>query len=161
MLSARQKRRLIALARKVLEGKEQYDSNGNGVCAVFYKLTESFGVKVMKYYGAHKTYMRDIFVRQRRAWRLGLAPYCFGFQEFTFRFEGDDVTTWGYITEIAIVLNDHEGYSWGKSDVSSSKPGARLRRLLWSKLEFEFHDCHGNNVGVLRGQWVCIDFGDE
>ena len=158
MVTARQKRRLVVLAKKMImkRGRNSYD--GNGVASLFFKLTESFGLKLTRH--NDKTGTLSIFRRQRKAWRFGLGPYCFGFQEYQMKDMCGDVDSYfGYITEIVAVHSEHIGRAMGRRIIAATMQGKKLLRMLETRIAFSFHDCHGNNLGVKNGQWVCIDFG--
>ena len=62
------------------------------------------------------------------------------------------VTSWGYVTEKATMLDIDE------------KPYVKLQNLvdkIRDKTGMRFWDCHWSNVGYIRDRLVCIDTGKE
>ena len=62
------------------------------------------------------------------------------------------VTSWGYITEKAMMLDE--------SDMPYSKL-QNLVDIIKEKTHLKFWDCHWTNIGYIKDKLVCIDTGKE
>lgn len=148
-LSAKNRKRLVCLAKKAVEKKNSYRLY-KGVCTSFIQFTESWGVKFSNRCDPYK--MATIFKNQRRAWRFNLGPYCFGL------FSCGDYTC--YITKVEKVVSTlGEKFLIAKNWFC--KEANRCSDILLKRIGFSFHDNHFNNIAIVNGNIICIDFGDE
>lgn len=146
--------RLVKLAIDACKRAIQNDENdGEGCFNYFVRVTEHWGAKVSK---CQSYATIGNFDRQKAAAEHGLGPTAlcmFSFMVFGEPYEA-------YITEIvdcSCQLGYFDYYE-GKNQV---KQVARLVRLLKSKTDFAFSDCHYKNVGFKGKIPVCIDFDDH
>lgn len=157
MISRLNRRRLIKIASKIvnsetlLDEKCSYQNAKSGAYNVFFKLTENWGVKVCRG-SSHTNY-----IRQRRAWRLGCGPYCFGLMYVP------SMYCYAYITETVTVFTevckDQSSYNGGRQRTAKENHRTNhLIRKLEAKLHFEFTDNGNRNMGVKGKLLVCIDF---
>lgn len=159
MISQSGRMRLIQIAKKIIL-KANGCSPHRGVASRFLKISENWGVKFSL---RRADYITRIFANQRRAWRLGLGPFCFGL----FRLTVGDITFHCYITEVAKVILDMiekqeiewKGGIFLDSDGPFLKRCKHLMRILEQKLDISFSDTHYANFGLIGSRFVCIDFG--
>jgi hypothetical protein len=166
-ISSAEKKSLIESAKDAITN--QFNKKKSGISSAFIKINKKWGVKF-----THRTreYMADTYKRQRRGWRLDIAPYCFGFTKFEIR----NNIYYGYITEIVDVVSDKIGmfytdivdsyYSNNKLSLSdemlhviNSIKG--IVEIIRNKLNFDFWDYHAQNLGLIGDKVVVIDWGDE
>lgn len=146
MLSPAAHKRLRKLAARMITGC-QIGSGKSGCYKEFFKITESWGVKT----GDKRTIIEN-FVKQRRAWRYGLGPYCFGLAK-------DKRGRYYYITQIVRVADCVYGNEYSDIIRSTCKRCRHLCRRLWKRLKFNFQDTQGLNMGIDQyGRLICIDF---
>ena len=145
-LSAKNRKRLVCLAKKAVENKGRYNLE-RGIATNFIKFTESWGVKFSKV-----SYMPTIFKNQRRAWRHCLGPYCFGLFQV-----GEFIC---YITKVETILANM-GMKLLQARDYFRKESRRCSDLLDKKIGFSFHDNHWRNCAMVNGVVICIDFGSE
>lgn len=164
MLSRLARRRLVRLAKKFfLNQLEQCqgdslvlkrNTSASGLYSFYFQLTETVGLKVFRdTYSAKRAVEK--FVRQRKAWRLGFAPYCFGL------FVVDGYTC--HLTETITVAQSFAGQLFGTQDEANKtmKKIKHVQRVLWNNIKFPFSDSHCGNWGrrsPQRNQVLCLDF---
>lgn len=153
MISANTQRRLIRLARKGIVNKTMGEAKG--VSCRWVKIAESWGVKFTP---KPFEYLRSVFVNQRRGWRLGLGPYCFGLLKITI----DDVTYHGYITQIAQIAWQYcvdRGISWAQSREVFKATIRHISRIVKKELGVTAYDLHTENLGFINNRLVITDWG--
>lgn len=157
MISSRMQKRLSKLAETtIVKNKANYDNCG--VACKWIKIAESWGIK---FSDIGFEYIRNIFKNQRRGWRLGIGPFCFGI--FSVTIEG--FTYYGYITEIALIASKYlmrkfgDGW-WQEKYTKTYKPKLnRLKRIIKDKLKVRANDLHEDNWGFINKNLVITDWG--
>jgi hypothetical protein len=164
--------RLSSAAKKAVMDKAKaiiVEKNGksdlNGISSRFVPIDDKWGVKFTT---RGNSYMSETYTRQRRGFRLGIAPFCFGIFEYTCElvgYKGEKflATFTCYITEIVKVLVNTYGMFY-TDDVPSAFVEAikNLVNMCQEKLGFRFWDYHAQNLGINEnGDIIIIDWGDE
>lgn len=156
MISSRMQKRLVKLAEKLVNKCTK--GTAKGVACRWLNITESWGAK---FTAIGFDYMRQVFQNQRRGWRLGLGPFCFGMFKITDN-EGD--VFYGYITQIAILgskyLSSKYGNGWYlKTELIFGKRIKKLKKIISDKLQIKANDLHEDNWGFINGKIVVTDWG--
>ncbi len=165
-----------ALAQTLL--KKRFSDRGtspSGISCVFFKITSKWGIKSYT-----KAYKRDdAYNAQYDVALNGLAPKV----GEKFEIEIEDETIYCYVTEVAESLYSDEYNQLVKKifrENNYTSEEYNEYEQLYSVLEEEWnekvleydelteevcgwrnHDSHLGNYGVLNGQLVCIDFGND
>lgn len=164
-ISSAEKKSLIESAKDAITN--QFNKKKSGISSSFIKINKKWGVKF-----THRTceYMADTYKRQRRGWRLDIAPYCFGFTKFKIHKH----IYYGYITEIVDVVADKIGMFY--TDIVDDRDPRQvisdemlyvinsikgIVETIRNKLNFDFWDYHAQNLGLIGDKVVVIDWGDE
>ncbi len=155
MISSSSQNRIVKLAKKLIITKSgNYERRG--ICCRWLKVAESWGVK---FSDDGYEYMRKVYTRQKRGFRLGLGPYCFGF----LKVEVDGCTLYGYITQIAELawnyFHDTKDFSFEKIEKITKPIVKHLKRLVSDKLYVRANDLHTDNFGYINKRAVITDWG--
>ena len=164
------------LAQTLLKKRFSDRSNSpSGISCTFFKITSKWGIKSYT-----KQYKRDdAYNAQYDVALNGLAPKVGD----KFEIEIEDETIYCYVTEVAETLQTEEYRELVKKifceSVYSDEDYAKYEQLSndleeeWLEKMEEYnelteevcgwrnHDCHTGNYGLLNGQLVCIDFGND
>lgn len=172
MISRINRRRLVRVAINLVKKTKIYGGSlPGGVSSKFLKISESFGARITYADGVESVV--DTFRNHFKAWKMGLAPYCFGLFRCV---DSQGNNYYGYIVQTVKVLVDWANEIFGddaywrgeyKNDYTKSginrvdRVGKRLYHSIKRKLGFYCSDCHFGNAGWLGNKLVCIDFGSE
>lgn len=162
------KKQLIEKAKEIIRENKQKNNGGeSGIASTFYKINDQWGVKFTT---NGREYMTQTYMRQKRGYRVGIAPYCFGIIETTIEYTlkfGNEIIKkslriTGYITQVADVLSQ----IWGMFYIDTvpeefAEEIGNLCDICRSKLGFRFWDYHAQNLGYIDGNMVIIDWGNE
>lgn len=124
-----------------------------GSFKVFVKLNNKLGLKI-----AQTERVRDHnYDKQELASLVDLGPKVYGKFEITVNHQNEDITLYGYYTEVVEVFEcDDDFYKkFEREDLSS------LRDDLKMRTGFHNYDVRWCNVGLKDGKLVCIDFDDD
>jgi len=157
MISSRMQKRLVKIAERLI-CKNCGDYQSRGVACKWLKIAESWGAKFTE---NGFEYMRTVFQNQRRGWRLGLGPFCFGL--FKVRLDEDNIF-YGYITQIVHIASSvykklfdcyrEPSYMYNRLE--------RLKQFVHHKLGVYPNDLHLDNYGFERekiGKILITDWG--
>lgn len=149
MISRLNRRRLVRMAKKILSNRVLFDkmkqNSRNGSFNTFIKLTENWAMKCCTREG------QTVYRNQRRAWRCGCGPFCFGLMRQKMEFGYGE---FAYITEIVSTQIDRNDY-WNNR---YEKKISHIRIKMEKKASFQWTDRHSGNFGFKASTLVCIDF---
>jgi hypothetical protein len=138
----------VESTKQLLCGKNARNSP-NGVSAYFVKVNEEWGIKVFKY-----QVDRDIsYERQQKAAEFGLGPNVGPKMDFDGMY-----CMWTEVAEL--ICTDWNTDEYYKLSKDTDEIRAELSQQLYDKIGFRFVDNHILNIGILRGEYVCIDFAE-
>lgn len=154
MLSSNSQKRLVKLAAKKIE--KQVRGESCGVACRWIKITESFGVK----FTLHGfDYLRKIYQNQKRGYKIGLSPYCFGLLKVEIPY---CETIYGYITEVAVLAYEYftkRKVSYSERRQTCDKIVAKISKIVTEKMRLTPNDLHDANFGFIGKKVVITDWG--
>jgi hypothetical protein len=118
----------------------------------FVQITKHKGVKTFY----TKVEARRSLNRQRKAFSCDIGPNVYSTNVGQFGItDGNHICLkWGYMTEVVKTLNSIR-------ELNEYVEELEYLRVKLRGLKIGGSDLHYNNVGVIRGRLVCLDFGDE
>jgi hypothetical protein len=125
----------------------------SGSFKVFVKLNNRLGIKI-----AQTESVRDHnYDKQELASLVDLGPKVYGKFEITVNHKNEDITLYGYYTEVVEVFEcDDDFYKrFEREDLIN------LRDDLEMRTGFHNYDVRWCNVGIKNGKLVCIDFDHD
>jgi hypothetical protein len=132
-----------------------YDENEScGASSTFVRISENWGFKYARY--SCRKMAANTFKSQRKAWRVGAGPFCFGLIQV--KIQGRIYI--GYITEVIspITIGNNGAYCI-ETIPEYVKPLNKLIKKLKSA-GYHFYDTHSGNIArpFRKKHFVCIDF---
>lgn len=120
----------------------------SGISCMFVNLKDGYGIKAF-----HKEATRDhSYKLQKIASFHGLGPKC----NTVFDMPNQKTYKWAFLTQVADKFNP--GPEW--HHVSSKESKYHQTWLDLVAIGIVVYDAHGNNMGMIDGKPVCIDFGE-
>jgi len=144
---------------KLSEMSEEHKQNSPSGCAcIFIQITDKIGAKFYAYRGKRDKCIEN----QKIAHKHGLGPEVFGSFEVSEELapkRGRLRYKYCYLTEVAETggaLDD-----WLDANFVSFRETEKYMMDAMENIGLTFFDFHDENIGLINGELVCIDFGEE
>lgn len=128
------------------------DVLGAGIECVAFDYSKRMVLKTYR----HKSERDRAFLNQKKARQQGIAPPTLGKLDYKPKEKGACMR-YGYLSARAEIFwyDEKDESTCPISDMQHKKLAKKMR-----KLGFSSNDLHDENIGLYKGMWVVIDFGD-